>query len=199
MAERRGLGPLLLLSLAFVACGGAHESQAIDRGPGFVPPKPPAPLIRLARAGTGTCPQCPTYSIEIDVDGGVTYTGVINVKTIGQRTGYMSLEALRQLRTVMAKAQKAKLPGERCACGCVENAPTVELMVWEKRAPRTLAYNEGCERVPHPIRVLEGSVDELVGVEKWTGTIAQRRLCFEEQRDCAEFGTPAPPVPDGGR
>jgi hypothetical protein len=47
--------------------------------------------------------------------------------------------------------------------------------------------------------VLEGSLDELVGVEKWIGTIQQCRLCFEEQRDCTEFGTPEPPHPDGGR
>jgi hypothetical protein len=187
--------------LAFVACSGAHEATTIDRGPGFVPPTPTPPpaLIHLARAGTETCPRCPTYSIDVDVNGGVTYTGVVNVKTIGQRTDQMSLEALRQLRTVMAKAQRAKLPADRCACGCVKEAPTVTMTLWEKRAPRTVAYEEGCDRVPHPLRVLEGSVDELVGVERWTGTIQQRRLCFEEQRDCTDFGAPEPARPDGGR
>jgi hypothetical protein len=191
-----------LLLLALVACSGAHEGKAMDRGPGFVPPKPPPPLVRLARAGTGACPgRCPNYSLEIDVDGNVAYAGVLNVKTIGPATGFMSLEALRQLRTVMAKVRQVKLPNERCACGCNKDAPTVALTVWEKHVPRTVAYEEGCESVPHPIRVLEGSVDELVGVDRWIGTIQQRRLCFEEQRDCAGFGTPEPiePEPDGGR
>jgi hypothetical protein len=190
----------LLLLLASVTCSGAHEAKAIDRGPGFVPPTPPPPLIHLERSAKGTCPgRCPTYSVDVDVDGGVTYVGIRNVKTIGKRIDQLSPAALRQLRTVMAKARQAKLPTERCACGCVENAPTVALTVWERRAPRTIAYEEGCERVPHPFRVLEGSLDELVGVEKWIGTIQQRRLCFEEQRDCTEFGTPEPPRPDGGR
>jgi hypothetical protein len=200
VTERRRLVPTLLALLMAVACSGTHEGKALDRGPGFVPPPPPPPLIRLARAGTEACPgRCPKYSIDIDVDGDVTYSGVLNVKTIGQRTDHMSVEALRQLRTVMARVRQTKLPAERCACGCDGKAPTVTLTVWEKRAPRTLAYDEGCERVPHPFRVLEGSVDELVGIEKWIGTIQERRLCFEEQRDCTQFGTPEPIAPDGGR
>jgi hypothetical protein len=187
----------LLLMLATVACSGANEGRAIDRGPGFVPPKVTPPLIRLARGGTGACPgRCPTYSIEVDVDGGVTYTGIVNVKTIGAATGSLSPVGLQQLRTLMAKARQAKFPTERCACGCVKDAATVDLTTWEKRAPRTVAYDEGCERAPHAVRVLEEAVDELVGSERWTGTIQQRRLCFEEQRDCSQFGTPEP---DAGR
>jgi hypothetical protein len=200
VSERRRLAVTLLLLVASLSCGGAHEAAAIDRGPGFVPPKPPPPLIHLARAGTDACAgRCPKYSIEIDVDGGVTYAGVVNVKTIGQRTDHLSVEALQQLRTVMAKARQAKLPAERCACGCVKDAPIVTMTLWEKRAPRTVVYEEGCERAPRPLRVLEGSVDELVGIDRWIGTIQQRRLCFEEQRDCTEFGTPEPARPDGGR
>jgi len=200
VTERRRLAPTLLLLIASLACSGAHEVVTIDRGPGFVPPKPPPSLIRLARAGTEACAgRCPTYSVDIDVDGGVTYTGVVHVKTIGQRTDHLSVEALQQLRTVMAKARPAKLPAERCACGCVKDAPIVTMTLWEKRTPRTVAYEEGCERVPHPLLVLEGAVDELVGTDRWIGTIQQRRLCFEERRDCTEFGTPEPPRPDAGR
>lgn len=197
MAERRRWGPTLLLMLASVACSGAHEGKALDRGAG--PPVTP-PLLRLARTATGACPGfCPKYSIEVDADGGVTYAGVLNVKTIGPAKGHLSPEALRQLRTVMAKASRAKLPTDRCACGCVKDAPLVELTTWDKGAPKTVTYEEGCERAPRAVRVLEGAVDELVGSERWTGTIQQRRLCFEEQRDCGEFGTPEPEAPDGGR
>jgi hypothetical protein len=197
VAERWRSGPLLLL-LATFACSGAQESKPMDRGPGFVVPKPaPPPLIRLVRGGTGACPgRCPTYSVDVDVDGDVAYAGVINVKTIGPATGHINVAALQQLRTLMAKARQAKFPPDRCACGCVKDAATVSLTTWEKHAPRTVAYDEGCERAPHAVRVLEESVDELVGVEQWIGTIQQRRLCFEEQRDCTNFGTPEP---DGGR
>jgi hypothetical protein len=183
--------------LVFVACSGAHEGKAMDRGPGFVPPKVTPPLIRLARAGTGACPgRCPTYLVEVDVDGGVSYAGVVNVKTIGPATGHLSPEALQQLHTLMAKARQAKFPTERCACGCMKDAATVTLTTWVKDTSRTVAYEEGCENAPHAVRVLEEGVDELVGIERWIGTIQQRRLCFEEQRDCTAFGTP---VPDAGR
>ena len=199
MAERRRWGPSLLLLLACVACSGAHEGKVIDRGPGFVPPKVTPPLIRLARAGQGACPGlCPTYSVEVDVDGAVTYAGVINVKTIGPATGRLSPEALQQLRALMAKASQAKFPTARCACGCA-NAPTIQLTRWDKGVPKAVRYEEGCDLAPHAVRVLEGAVDDLVGIERWIGTIQQRRLCFEEQRDCREFGTPAPAEPDAGR
>jgi Domain of unknown function (DUF6438) len=197
VAERWRLVPTVLLLVASAACSGTHGITAIDRGPGFVPPPT---LIRLARAGTEACAgRCPTYSVEVDVDGDVTYAGVVNVKTIGQRTDHMSVEALQQLRTVMAKARPSKLPTERCACGCVKDAPIVTLTLWERRVPRTVAFEDGCERVPHPLRVLAGSLDELVGTDRWIGTIQQRRLCFEEQRDCTDFGTPEPARPDSGR
>ncbi|HEY2731300.1 MAG TPA: DUF6438 domain-containing protein [Polyangia bacterium] len=175
---------LSLASLAAVACGGANGSHAFDRGAGFVPPKPPRPLIRLARAGA--CPKwCPTYSVDVDVDGGVTYSGGSNVMTIGPATGRLSPEALGQLRAVMSKASQAKMPSQKCACGCATNTPYVYLTTWDKDPPRTVMYEEGCESAPHAIRVLEDAVDDLAGVERWIGTVQQRRLCFEEQRDCS--------------
>jgi hypothetical protein len=99
----------------------------------------------------------------------------------------------------MAKASHSKLPTDRCACGCLKDAPTVNLTTWDKGTPKTVAYDEGCERAPHAVRVLEDAVDDLVGIERWIGTIQQRRLCFEEQRDCSEFGTPERAEPDAGR
>lgn len=203
VGERRRLAPTLFLLLASVACGGAQNGKAVDRSAGFVRPPPPPPLIRLTRGGSGKCPGlCPTYSVEVDAQGGVAYEGVIHVKTIGPATGALSPEALQQLRTLMATARQTKFPSERCACGCVKDAATVNLTTWEKNAPKTVAYEEGCERAPHAVRVLEAGVDDLVGIDHWIGTIQQRRLCFQEQRDCTGFGTPAPPPPpqpDGGR
>jgi hypothetical protein len=205
VTERRRSRFTALLLLALVACGGAactdaHEGKAIDRGPGIVPPKVTPSLIRLERTGATSCPSwCPTYSVEIDVEGGVTYTGVLHVKTIGPAAGHVDQDGMQRIRTLMAKARQARFPKERCACGCVKDASMVTLTTWEKGAARTVAYDEGCENAPHAVRVLEGSVDELVGVERWTGTIQQRRLCFEEERDCAEFGTPQAVGPDGGR
>jgi hypothetical protein len=181
-----------------VACSGAQEGKAIDRAAG--PPTVTPTLIRLARAGTGACPGfCPMYSVEVDIDGGVTYAGVLNVKTIGPATGSLSPEALQQLRTLMAKARQAKFSTDRCACGCVKDAPTVNLTTWDKSVPKTVSYDEGCERVPRAVRVLEDGVVELVGIERWIGTIQQRRLCFEEHRDCSGFGTPERAEPDAGR
>jgi hypothetical protein len=198
----RGARSTLLLVLAFAACSGAQGGKVLDRGPEVVAPKVP-PLIKLERGTTGACPaRCPQYSLEIDVEGRVAYDGVLNVKTIGPATGQLSQEAVQQLRTLMAKARQAGFPTDRCACGCMEDVASVKLTTWEKKAPRTVAYHDACDRVPHAVRVLEAAVDDLAGIEHWIGTIQQRRLCFQEQRDCTGFGTPKPPKrpePDAGR
>jgi|SRR5882672_3222474 len=190
----RGLArTTLLLTLALVACGSAHGDKTFDRGTGFVPPRAKPPLVRLARAGA--CPRwCPTYSVDVDVDGGVTYTGGSNVMTVGPAAGHLTPDELRQLRAVMGKASQAKMPTQQCACGCVTNTPVVYLTTWDKIIPRTVMYDEGCEQAPHAIRVLEDAVDDLVGIERWIGTLQQRRLCFEEQRDCSALvGAPRQP------
>jgi hypothetical protein len=137
--------------------------------------------------------------VEVDVQGGVTYSGVVDVKTIGPATGQLDPAAVERLVALIAKERQAKFPPQHCACGCVKDAPMVNLTTWDKNAPKTVAYDEGCERTPHAVRVLEAAVDELVGIERWIGTIQQRRLCFEEQRDCTGFGIPVPPAPDAGR
>jgi hypothetical protein len=191
---------MLLAMLAFAACSGAQGGKPLDLGAGLTPPKTTPPLIRLERGTIGLCPaKCPQYSVEVDVEGGVTYEGVVNVKTIGAATGQLSPEALQQLRTLMAKARQVKFPTDRCACACVEDMASVKLTTWEKKAATTVAYENGCDRVPHATRVLEAAIDDLVGIDLWIGTIQQRRLCFQEQRDCTGFGKPKPPTPDGGR
>jgi hypothetical protein len=201
-------GSTLLLAVAAFACSGAQQGKTVERGAVMARLEGPAPLIRLARAQVGACPgRCPTYAVEVDVAGGVSYEGVVNVKTIGPAVGQLSTQALEQLRLLMVKASRAKFPTEKCACGCVKDAPVVTLTTWSpsdkgKGAPHTVTYDKGCERTPHATRVLEEAVDDLVGIDRWIGTIQQRRLCFEERRDCSDFGTPEPPPPaepDGGR
>jgi hypothetical protein len=180
----------LVLALAFLAC--AHGDKTFERGTGGVQATAQRPLIRLARAGA-CLGACPTYSVEVDIDGRVTYVGVANVMTVGGATGQLSSEALVQLRGAIGKASHAKVPTERCACGCVTDAPDVTLTTWEKDVPKTVTYDEGCERAPRAVRTLEAAVDEAVSVEHWIGTIQQRRLCFEEQRDCsAVVAVPTP-------
>jgi hypothetical protein len=182
--------------LAFAACSGAQDRAAALVSPQVVTP----PLIRLERGTIGLCPaKCPQYSVAVDVQGGVTYAGVVNVKTIGAANGQLSPEALTQLRTLMAKAHQAGFPNDRCACGCVEDLASVKLTTWDKDKAKTVAYEDGCDRAPHAVRVLETAVDDLVGIDQWIGTIQQRRLCFQEQRDCTGFGKPKPPEPDAGR
>jgi hypothetical protein len=133
------------------------------------------------------------YSVEVYDDGAVAYSGVGNVMTVGPATGLLAPDALRKLRATIGRASYARMPTGRCACGCRSDTPDVGLTTWDKDVARIATYDEGCEGAPHDIRVLEDEVDHLVGIEQWIGTLRQRRLCFEEQRDCS--GLVHVPVP----
>lgn len=140
------------------------------------------------------------YSVEVYDDNVVAYSGVANVMTVGPATGALAPDALAKLRATMGRASYAKMPTGRCTCGCRNDTADVNLTTWKKDVPETITYDEGCERAPHDIRVLEDEVDHLVGVEQWIGTVQQRRLCFEEQRDCTGLvGVPAPSERPGDR
>jgi hypothetical protein len=149
------------------------------------------PLVRLER--TGCYGWCPVYVVEIDIDGDVTYLGRDNVMTIGPAKGQLSPDELRSLREAITLSGQAQMPPEECACGCVADAPDVELTTWVKEVPRTVRYDKGCERAPPAIHQLELAVDGVVGIEHWIGTGAARHACFVEQRDCgALVGVPEP-------
>jgi len=137
--------------------------------------------------------MCPSYTVEVDIYGGMSYLGGDNVMTHGPASGSLSADALRSLRDAVLRARETRMPPEECACGCVSDPPYVELTTWEKQVPRTVSYDEGCERVPPAIRALELEIDRAVGIERWIGTPEARRACFEEKRDCdALVGIPEP-------
>jgi hypothetical protein len=131
----------LILSLVVLTCACAHGDKPFDRGAAGTAT---LPLIRLAR--TGKClGSCPTYSVDVDVDGRVRYWGGANVMTVGPATGQLTPEALLQLRSAIGRASHVKMPRERCACGCVADAFDVNLTTWDKGTPTTVTYDDGCE------------------------------------------------------
>ena len=149
------------------------------------------PLARLER--TICFGWCPEYVVEIDSDGKLTYRGGDNVMTVGLATGHLSADQLKSLREATARARQAEMPHEECACGCMTDVLFVELTTWDNGVARTISYDQGCKRAPDAIRGLEKEIDRVVGIERWIGTEAARKACFEERRDCRSLtGVPEP-------
>jgi hypothetical protein len=183
----------LVLGLAGVGCASARDTM-----PGCDFNRPAAvalmanhPLARLVR--TICYGPCPQYVVEIDIEGEVTYRGGNYVMTAGLANSRLSVDALRSLREAVVRARQAEMPHDQCACGCVTDAPYVELTTWDKGLERTYSYDQGCERAPPAMRALELEVDRVVGIERWIGTEAAREACFVEERDCRSLkGVPEP-------
>ena len=136
---------------------------------------------------------CPVYVVEIDIDGVVTYQGRDYVMTQGPATGELTDNKLRSLREAVVRSRQVQMPREQCACGCVTDAPYVELTTWDKGVPRAVHYDEGCEQVPPAIQALEREIDRVVDIARWIGTREARKACFVQRRDCESLvGVPEP-------
>ena len=191
MAKR--VGALLVVGLALTGCACARDTGiACDfNRPGIAARLASHTLARLQR--TGCYGWCPEYVVAIDVDGEVTSVGRDNVMTQGPATNRLSADQLRSLREAVLRARQVEMPQEQCACGCVTDAPYVELTTWGKEVPRTVSYDEGCEHAPQAIHALELEIDRVVRIERWIGTRAAREACFVKHRDCETLvGVPEP-------
>jgi hypothetical protein len=184
VAVAKRVGALLVVGLALTGCAGARDAGIVCdfNRPGIAARLASHTLARLQR--TGCLGWCPEYVVAIDVDGEVTYLGRHNVMTQGPATDRLSADQLRSLREAVLRSRQVEMPQEQCTCGCVSDAPDVELTTWEKEVPRTVRYDEGCEQAPPAIRMLEIEIDRVVGIERWIGTHAARKACFVEHRDC---------------
>ena len=191
-AARRGLlpaltaqvriGSLLALGLICAGCaGGRNQLPGCDfRRSGLVARMADHTLVRLRRSSCyGWCPE---YAVEVDISGGVHYVGGSNVMTHGPATWEMSAETLQSLRRAVLLAWRTEMPHAECACGCVTDVPCVELTTWEKEAPWTVYYDQGCEGLPPAIQALELEVDRAVAINRWMDCGSAQGLLRREAR-----------------
>jgi hypothetical protein len=194
LAARVRTGGVVAVCVIFAGCAGRDQLPGCDfNRPGMVARMADHTLVRMRR--TPCYGWCPDYAVEIDVNGGVLYVGGDNVMTHGPANAQLSPEVLESLRAAVVRARRAKMPHAECACGCVADAPSVELTTWENEVPQIAYYDQGCEQLPLAIKALESEIDRAVAVERWIGTPEARRACFKEKRDCNSLVGIPEPVP----
>lgn len=114
--------------------------------------------IRLER---GSCAEvCPVYSIEIDGDGTVVYTGEDHVLVKGRRTAHISKDKVREL---VKKFAKAEFFWTFTFYEGPDGAPTDRLGISFDGREHAVSDQGGSS----PVAALYEAIDKAAGTEKW--------------------------------
>jgi hypothetical protein len=131
-----------------------------------------APVVATLQRGACLGP-CPMYAIAIHSDGTVEYEGRRWVKVTGHAVGKISAHELVALRSAFRKAGYFALDG-KYDCYDETDDPTAITYFHDGSQERTVFHYYGCSRAPEKLTRLENRIDELVHIEKWIGSQADR-------------------------
>jgi ankyrin repeat protein len=123
--------------------------------------------VRITLARTGCFGTCPSYSVEIQGNGSVLYTGNGNVALTGQHRDRISPEGVTELVDLFRQANYFALRDRYVAS--VTDCPTysTSLTIEGKTKSITDYVGEGIG-MPHVVRELEDGIDRIAETEKWT-------------------------------
>ena len=155
-------GILVLMVACKTAGSGGGTASTHD-------PKPL--LLRLER--TPCFGSCPAYSVDVDTDGAVRFEGELHVAT-DMASGHLDPLAIAALRAAIERSQFWTTPEKCCDCPDWTDAPGARLTIGDGHPPKTIYDYHGCEATPKAIRELEDSIDDIIGIEKWTGKKGKR-------------------------
>jgi hypothetical protein len=132
------------------------------------------PMVTLAR--TGCFGSCPAYKISVWSDGRVEFKGRAYVKTKGQAKGQLTPDDVAALKAAFIDAGYLKW-GTGFDCYEATDNPTVTTSFRDGAAHHTIEHYYGCRSKPglDALTKLEARVDELVHIERWIGTVEERR------------------------
>lgn len=166
VASRIGAATLSV-SAVFAACatqrGGSADAAAaaVDT----------TTIVSLDR---GACHgMCPIYTVHVQVDGGVRFTGARFVQPVGADSARIASADASALQAAFTTRQFERLPStiEHDSPGCgpyVADLPTVELTVRGVRGAHRVRWDEGCRDHPRVLDTLARLVDSVSGTSRWT-------------------------------
>ena len=159
---------LLVSAGLLVSCSGYAQKPEVG---------PLATLERRACFGF-----CPVYSVEIRIDGSVTYDGREYVVTQGTAAGMLDAQGLRLLREAFQRTKFRDLRDDCCSCYDLTDQPYAVITLVDGQSPQTIVDYHGCEKTPESLRTLEGEIDRIVAIEQWIGTEEQRLALWRNRR-----------------
>ena len=170
--EKALRGVALMALLASSSCAAQRTAE----GPtGPAPLDQPEALVQMTR---GACvAHCPVYQVAIFSDGAVIYEGQQSVGVIGVRQKSIPSASLQEIIERFEKVHFVDLPEHCCDQKSTRDCPSVTIAYGVGRARRILEHGQCSDGAPAELTDLEGRIDELVGVAKWTsvpGGVAAR-------------------------
>lgn len=141
-------------ALALAACE-TTGAQTVDSGP---------VMITLER--TACFGACPIYSVSIDGDGAVAYTGRRFVRVIGEQHGQASRAEVQALLQAFDAVQFESLNNEYRAH--VTDLPSqIVTLTRNGRTKRVLDYAGTSAGMPAAVRELELQIDRVANTAQW--------------------------------
>lgn len=173
---------LIVLVLGIAACdAGAVPQQAPPTAPKKPPvitlPTPqPHPHEVLATLQRMPCyGACPVYTMTVYRDGLVEYDGVRYVKTKGKATGRITLAQVDAIDTLFVDNHYTTLDDSYEQVEITDAASANTSYRALDGHVKHIGHYHGDRHAPAILSTIEDSFDELVGIEQWIGTPAQRQ------------------------
>ena len=116
--------------------------------------------------------RCPTYRVQIDADGGVSFTGRANVDSTGARTGRADpakqAALLRLMDSVYFALEDGFTAGAPSCRPYIADMPRVITSMTTPTRARTIEHDLGCPSVPR-LNEIERRIEEAADVRRWIG------------------------------
>ena len=129
-------------------------------------------VIKLQR---GPCfGTCPIYKLTIKGNGDVTFEGGKYVKNAGEVHDKISREKIDLLLHEFKAVDYFSLKDNYTKVG-VTDLPYVFTSITINGKSKEIAHYHGDSSAPKALSDLENKIDEIVGTDKWIGTVEERR------------------------
>lgn len=127
--------------------------------------------VRMRRSGCYG--RCPSYTVSINGDGVVEFTGERFTAATGVQRGQAPAAALQGLRALLAEPAVAALsgaytPGDPKRCGVwATDFASVAIELRIDGRSRRIEHYLGCQSAPAALVQLEQAIDTAGGTEQW--------------------------------
>lgn len=162
------------LCIAALSASAAIAACATQRGGSADSAAAAADTTIIVSLDRGACHgMCPIYTVFVQRDGGVRFTGTRFVSPVGADSARIASADASVLQAAFTTRQFERLPStiEHDSPGCgpyVADLPTVELTLRGVRGAHRVRWDEGCRDHPRVLDTLAHLVDSVSGTSRWT-------------------------------
>jgi hypothetical protein len=138
-------------------------------------PRRKEPWIRLERSACyGTCP---VFSLEVFLDGEVTFDGRRCVMRKGRFRRRLAATHLSQLKAAVDDSSFWNLAMDCCSCRELTDHPWTVIEITKgdaEKTTKTIKHYHGCTSAPRVVPMLEDAIISATDATKWIGTFEER-------------------------